>query len=423
MVGQRQAGVRIVPMQSLKISGLRVRFPQRLVVPVVCALLFAGLTLAQLSSADPVVTLVDAFKVRVRATPEIMSNNILASLAKGTQLGMTGQEGDWYSVTLPDSRTGWVHIDYGKVEEPRDQVEVVYEVVRVRAEPTTDSTSNTRALRGQRLHLLEKIDGWYRVQVPNEMEGWVREDLVAPRPVVLDSSLQQNSGDSLPEEEPTESAVIDGTSETTESPVGDVISEVEPVDSEQDVAESDHLELVTTPVSSPQVSETAPINSEAILAEHPDVVSEVGSDWLAIMGLAGIVVLAALALFSALRRRRLSRKDGVSKKKKSSQKRQLERTLRREIKEARNKLSNLEKKAEERLADFRTVAGDSDALSSKTSDDLLSSLEEMKGIIHSQQNRLDLYSELVSLQSEQIETYKKENDSIRKLLEMGNGTK
>ena len=47
----------------------------------------------------------------------------------------------------------------------------------------------------------------------------------------------------------------------------------------------------------------------------------------------------------------------------------------------------------------------------------------MKKIIENQQNRLDLYSELVSLQSEQIEAYKKETASIRKLLEIGNTAK
>jgi hypothetical protein len=96
----------------------------------------------------------------------------------------------------------------------------------------------------------------------------------------------------------------------------------------------------------------------------------------------------------------------------------MQRNLLREIKEARNELDNLEKETASRLEDFRTVAGGSQDLSSKTSDDLLSSLEEMKRVIENQQSRLDLYSELVSLQNDQIEAYKKETASVRKLLDM-----
>lgn len=405
-------------MEGLKINRLKSESSLPIAVLVVLVLLVTGNGLAQLSSTDPVVTLIGSFKVRVRATPEILPDNILASLMKGTQLQMTGQERGWYCVTLPDTRTGWVHGDYAKVEEPHDQLEVISAAVRVRTEPTTASESHARAQRGQRLHLLEKADGWYRVQIPNEAEGWVREDLVAPRLLALDFSPEQDGQTALLGTEPETPSEIEETEEEAEPQLAASTPEVEPDDSS---VESEASELVTTPDVALPASETHPSASDAVPAEHTDVVSEVGSDWLTIMGLTGLLVLVAFMFLSWRRRKRNSINRII--KKDRSETRELELKLSREMKEARKRLNGLEQKAKGRLAEFRAVTGESAALVSKTSDDLLSNLEEMKRMIQDQQNRLNLYSELVSLQNEQMEAHKKETASLKKLLEMGNRTK
>jgi uncharacterized protein YgiM (DUF1202 family) len=389
-------------MQALKIRSGHSRSRSRIIDIAVFGILFLSAGYGQLQPGEEVVTLIDSFKVRVRSTPEILPDNLLASLFKGTQLPVTGEENGWYRVSLPDGQSGWVHGDYAKLGQARDQLEVVFEVVKVRAQPTTNSDSVARTINGQRVHLLGEEGGWYKVQIPNETEGWIRKDMVVSRPVSKEEPTRTPS--------PTHSVAQEGAEVITES---GIIPAVETEDSEsveslqnRETANSESgptLPSISTPAGSP--------------AEQSEILTEVGTDWLTITLIAAVLTLIAISFFALFRSRRLQKINQTIEKGRSK-KNSLERTLVLEMKEAQKKLDSLDKEAQDRLQSFRDLAGDSNELSSKTSEEMLSSLEELRAVIENQQKRMDLYSELVSLQNQQIDAYKQENESIKKLLEL-----
>jgi len=400
-------------MQELETRLLRfLPSSQSLGAAAIC-LLFMLIGYGQPQPTDQFVTLVDSFKVRVRATPEILPDNILASLFKGTQLPIVGEGNGWYQVSLPDGRSGWVHGDYGKVEKARDQLEIAYEVVKVRAQPTTNSDSVARTIMGQRIHLLEEANGWYKVEIPNETEGWVRQDMVtlsrvsppeqeASVPSAVQSGAPKDSG-SVPAPEALQPTTTSGT------------LDLEPGD-----AEKTQVETVPKTVAEPSAeidrkpSPSAPVAKTTV---QSDILTEVGTDWLTLILVTAGVTLLAAVLFALVRHRRVKSIHQTIEKGRSKTN-ELERTLVLEMKAAQRKLSSLDKEAQNRLQNFRDLAGDSSELSSKTSEDMLSSLEELRAVIENQQKRMDLYSELVSLQNQQIDAYKQENVSLQKLLEL-----
>lgn len=389
-------------MQAVQVDFLKFRLSSY----VTAALIFWLAILAgQSQSTDQAVTLVDSFKVRVRATPEILPDNIIASLLKGTQLPLTAQKNGWYQVGLPDGQTGWVHGDYGLLEIPRDQLEVVYDVVRIRTEPSTEAESPTRAIMGQRLHLLERVDNWYKVEIPGEGEGWIREDMVELRPAAAMSSEEElveadpdsNSQDDNAFDETEELKAEDATGETDLVPPA---SESVPVPAPESAPEANNVE------------ESFPIQ------QQPDLLTEVGVDWLMMSLVAAGLTLLAVGIFTW--RRRMKRMRQIIKKGRTK-KTDLERNLVREMEEAEGKLETLDKEVQNRLSNFRKASGNWSGLGAKTSEDLLKNIEELRLVIQDQQTRMDLYSELVSLQNEQIEALKKENSSVKKLLDLKTG--
>jgi uncharacterized protein YgiM (DUF1202 family) len=352
--------------------------------------------------ADQVVTLVDSFKVRVRATPQIAPDNVLASFFKGTQLRMTGEKDGWYQVRLEDGQTGWVHGDYGKIEAARDQLEVAVEVARIRAAPTIDSESIARAIVGQRLHLLEKVDNWYKVEIPNEMEGWMREDTVVFRAALSDSF------------QPAEEIAQESTADDPQT------VNIEESSDTKEVAGASTVEVAPEPLVSEENSKgIVETPSNSLSSELSDLTTEVDIDWITVTIITGCLTALTILAFAFLRRRRLRNIHQIIKNGRSKSS-ELERTLVWEAKEAQFKLGDLDRKIKHRFADFRAAAPASTGLGSKTSEDLLNNIDQLRLVIQDQQKRMDLYSELVSLQNQQIEALKQENASIRKLLDLKN---
>ena len=391
-------------MRSVRIGLLHFLRHPCIATVLLVGLCVSGVLPGQTGSEGQVVTLVDSYKVRVRATPEILDDNILASLFKGTQLPLLGEQGGWYQVSLPDSEVGWVYSNFGKVEQARDQLEAVFEIVVVRAGPSTNSEKVARAIQGQRLHLLGERGGWYQVEIPNETRGWVRADTVISKPVTTDS-LEDSSEEPPSEgEEAVQKAARQAPETPAEVPSPQASGVEEETSTAAEVAES----------ATPPAATEGPKDSEADGA-FPSV-TEIGSDWLAIVGLAAGITALLVAALAFYRRKRLVKLNAVVKQGRQSKTSELERSLRGEIEKTENRLSLLDKQVQGRLTEFRSSSPEAESLGSKTSEDMLANLEELRKVIENQQERLNLYSELVSLQNEQIETYKEENASIRKLL-------
>jgi len=395
-------------MHALKVRFLAFWFASRIIGPVALCLFALSHISGQDQESTRVVTLVDSFKVRVRSTPQVADDNILASLFKGTQLPLTGQTEGWYEVTLPNGKTGFVHSNYAIEENARDQLEVIYEVVRVRERPSTTSDSKAKAIMGQRLHLLEKANNWYKVEIPRETTGWVREDMVTLRPLVPVPAQQPEIESQSTRQAEIPEEVIAGKKAQGPEPIETLPPEMGE-DSSAEQAEGNPPK--TTPSAKPAPS------ARVTARERSSFLTGMGFDRSTMAMIAAVLTVVAISLFAVLRRRRLSVINKLIKKGRSKPSDE-ERMLVREMKETRNRLDGLDTKLKDRFKEFRTSAGDSNKLRSKTSEEMISSLEELRAVIEDQQKRMDLYSELVSLQNEQIEAFRQENSAIKKLLQL-----
>jgi Skp family chaperone for outer membrane proteins len=400
---------------------------RRILILSILGSLLSGLLLGQLQEGDRAVTLVGAFKVRVRSTPEILPDNILASLFKGTQLKLTGQQGRWYQVVLAPDTPGWVHMDLCKEDQPRDQLEVIPEVARIRERASTESAMVVRAIKGQRLHLLDEANGWYRIEIPGETRGWVRADMVVPRPVGSASPLLESIAETsaaagqltAQEETPAREDEAQST-EAGQPPVNepDEAEELKPASTEKDpslVAQEPGRQIESSRTSDSKSPVVGSTSQPSFPSDRP---ADSGIDWLVLLTIAAGFCLLFLIVFAFYHRFLRKGIDRVTKRtQKGPAAKQLTKKLAAEMKEVQRTVAKLEKEVQSRLKEFRDEVGEPDTQSSKTTEDLMAHLDELRNAIQSQQDRVNLYSELVRLQNEQIVACKQEISVLDKMIE------
>ena len=124
--------------------------------------------------------------VNLRQQPTQYSTR-LGSYASGTWMAISGESGNWYYVTAPDGRTGYMSKNY--VNAAQD----AFGTIGVVANPKSTSFLNLRQspsynakvlgiyYNGVPFVLLNHSDsGWYRVRV-NGLEGYFREEFITTR--------------------------------------------------------------------------------------------------------------------------------------------------------------------------------------------------------------------------------------------------
>ncbi|MBU5294104.1 N-acetylmuramoyl-L-alanine amidase, partial [Anaerosalibacter bizertensis] len=115
--------------------------------------------------------------LNVRAKPTTNSAK-LTQVKKGSKYKALAESNGWYKITA-NGKTGWVsgaHVKEVKAiqENPPkiDKLEVVADVLNVRAKPTTNSAKLTQVKKGSKYKALAESNGWYKITA-NGKTGWV----------------------------------------------------------------------------------------------------------------------------------------------------------------------------------------------------------------------------------------------------------
>ncbi len=149
-------------------------------------LLLLGSAWAQLRQGDPIVRVVGTDRVRVRTAPMFQKDGkdtFIRWMARGTRMKRIGKRGNWYQVVLPDGRMAWISSRYVEEGTARDLLEVRPSRANVRKSATETSDKIGTVARGDMLRLDRKRNNWYLTILPDGRRGWIREDLVIHRPV------------------------------------------------------------------------------------------------------------------------------------------------------------------------------------------------------------------------------------------------
>ena len=150
--------------------------------------------------------------VNVRCAPS-KEAEIAASLATGDAVTVTGQDGDWYEVTLPDGTGGYVMCDLISFEfdEIRDEllnttmyqaatVAVSGGALNVRNLPTdSGSVVVSQLANGDRVYIIEPADtGWYKIYYGADYDiGYVMADYVEAADLVSREQIKKARNDRL----------------------------------------------------------------------------------------------------------------------------------------------------------------------------------------------------------------------------------
>jgi len=175
-----------------------------LILAAIATTIVTDQTWAQLYEGEEVVTVTNAYWVRLRSTPEINPDTILTRVAGGAQLRCLEVQDEWFKVQLSNGSEGWLNSEFGRLDSARDQLRVSASVARIRETPDPGAPVVGRAIQGLMLEIIEKDDQWYSVRLPLGEEGWVREDLVKlhavepkPQQTELSPAEQVESGGRL----------------------------------------------------------------------------------------------------------------------------------------------------------------------------------------------------------------------------------
>jgi uncharacterized protein YgiM (DUF1202 family) len=183
-----------------------------------------------------VVTLVGAFRVNVRSAPEVNPTTLVDKLMAGTQLPLLAADGDWYQVMLPSEKEAWVHRDFARLDNLRDQLVVIPKRVKIREEDRTSSPIVVRAASGLILQSTAQRGEWYQVRLPHPPDavGWIRSDLVEIRSVGASPQAVAQATEEVQE--------VVSASEEMSSEVG-----LGAVEAAQSVAEAGATEMTAAP--------------------------------------------------------------------------------------------------------------------------------------------------------------------------------
>lgn len=150
--------------------------------------------------------------VNVRCAPS-KEAEIAASLATGDAVTVTGQDGDWYEVTLPDGTGGYVMCDLISFDFDGIKSELLnttmYQAatvfvsggaLNVRNLPTDSGSVVVNQLaNGDRVYIIEPADtGWYKIYYGADYDiGYVMADYVEPADLVSREQIKKARTDRL----------------------------------------------------------------------------------------------------------------------------------------------------------------------------------------------------------------------------------
>lgn len=117
-------------------------------------------------------------EANVRAGSSV-HDDVLATLPRDSRVRVLGEHAGWYRIGLPREARCYIAAPYV------DAAGVVTgEHINVRAGAGRQFAILGQAQRGEQVRVLERLEGWLRVEPTAQCSGWIRADLVAPVPAV-----------------------------------------------------------------------------------------------------------------------------------------------------------------------------------------------------------------------------------------------
>jgi len=444
--------------------------------------LFGQTAFAQLKHGDPAVRVIGTDEVNVRTEPSTAPNTLIMKIKRGTLMKRLDKRNGWYQMLLPDGREAWMSGRYAEEVVARDLLEVTKPVVNVRSSASTAARQVDTAKQGEMLSMLRELNGWFQVILPNgTSRGWVRNDMVIRHPLSPLEKTQTSvtTADSAPEEkklEPPKPKAVDYYKEAKDLVDDGKMDEAieaykKALEAKPDDA-SIHFDLGKAYKQEKQLDEAlthfrrarqlggrdeAKFFIEDILkmraAEEAAKATPVGDDgvvdgvgeddgepvlegepfdvasllvvlpWVMVGGGVFVVVLG----FVVWRRRQALKPDQPTFRRRKQdagfdsvlkyavEKRPLFRT----IEEAERKRLDLDEALQQRLAAFGGVEGQSPRLpSGESSEALLKKIEDLRRVIVNQEERAQIYADLVVLQNEKLAALDEEVDALKKLIQI-----
>ena len=436
-------------------------------VLLAAALLLPGVAQGQLRQGDPIVTVVNHAAPNVRSAPRVSSETLIGTVARGTQLKRIGREGRWHQVVLLDGRSAWLHEMYAEEGTARDLLEVRPANVNVRRNPSTRSERTGTVKRGEILRLDQKRGNWYRAILASGKKGWIREDMVTLRPLAPKEASREPAPQ--PEAPPKAPAPpvdpyqrgMDLAAEKRFDEAAKSFEEALKADPNDGAAhfelaklqrergdEREALDHFRKALRGKRRRPEAQLYIEAILRSEEDsvTVAEAGADtagvqegaaWLDTVLASATYLLPAIALGSLVflivlgviyRRRRSSRVERpVYKRRKadggfeSVLKYAVEkRPLQRKIEEAEQKRAEMDEALQRRFDAFgEELEGGRPKLPTiESTETLMKRVEGLRQTILNQEERAQIYADMVVLQNEKIAALDEEIQALKKLIQL-----
>ncbi len=436
-------------------------------------LLLSGSAYAQLKHGDSVVTVVNTPEVNIRTEPRVASGTFLMKVPLGTQMKRLGARNGWYHVVAPDGREAWINVRYAEEGVARDLLEVRPSQVNVREQPTTGSGKIETVKRGDMLHLDRERDGWYLAILPDGRRGWIREDMVVHRPLSPPAPEASPPPEVKPEPEPEPEPEVrevepeedffqqaldfvsgkkykeaaEAFRKALKERPGDASIHFELAKALQAAGEPDEaLKHFRRALQGAQPRPEAKFYIEGILRAREDTVvsgkeeplaAELPADpvwWETLLEgylLHGIAIgsLVFLVVMGVLyRRRRAGRVDRPAYRRRkpdagfeSVLKYAVEkRPLLRSIEEAERKRAEMDLALQQRFENLGAegASGGPKLPGVESTEALLKRVEDLRQTILGQEERAQIYSDLVVLQNEKIEALDEEIDALKKLIQI-----
>lgn len=437
-----------------------------MVLCLVC--LFPEITFAQLKHGDSAIRVVGTDAVNVRSAPRTGPNTLITKIKRGTLMKRLEKKGGWYQVLLPDGREAWMSGRYAEEVIARDLMEVSKATVNVRSSPSTGARRVDQAKMGDMLSLVRERNGWFNVILSNGKRGWVRNDMVVRHPL-SPPEIKEEVAESTPPPKPTppkpkpvdhyqkaKDLVVDGkVDEAIEAfkqaleqkpndanihfDLGKIYKQQNRLDDAlthfrnarksggRDEAKfyiEDILKMRAAKAEEAAPSdETAPeVIEEDFDKGEADTASMV---FLLPWVLVGSVVFVGVLGVVVWRRRQALKPDQPTYRRRNQEagfdsvlKYAVEkRPLFRAIEEAERKRSELDETLQQRLAAFG--GEESPRLpSGESSEALLKKIEDLRRVIVNQEERAQIYADLIVLQNEKLATLDEEVDALKKLIQI-----
>lgn len=158
---------------------------------------------------------------------------VMETLEKGVRLMLLHQKGEWYAVSLPDLRLGWIHESIfapertaAKSEAPADQGSsptdsrdtaerqgiLKVDSGRVRGNPSIDAELVFGLSRGDRFTVLAEQGDWYHIQARNGQKGWIHHslfDFSPPRPTAAEDESAETTPPPMESDAPADPTIAE----------------------------------------------------------------------------------------------------------------------------------------------------------------------------------------------------------------------